>query len=69
VLGAIRRTSRQVVVVVENEALADVLARRLRAVDKEPGAVVRMAMTPDGAAAVETVRPVGALNAFILRSA
>ena len=69
VLGAIRRTSRQVVVVVENEALADVLARRLRAVDTEPGAIVRMAMTPDGAAAIETVRPVGPLSTFVLHSA
>jgi DNA repair exonuclease SbcCD ATPase subunit len=69
VLSAIRRASRQVVVVVENEALADMLSRRLRAVDSEPGAVIRMAMTPDGAAGVEGIRPVGTLSNSILKTA
>jgi chromosome segregation protein len=69
VLSAIRKTSRQVVVIVENEALADVLSRRLRAIETEPGAIVRMAMTPDGAAGIEEMRFIGALSASVLKIA
>jgi len=42
VLTAIRRTRRQVVCTVEDAALAELLARRLRSQGDEPGAVVRL---------------------------
>lgn len=48
VLSAIRRTGRQVIVAVEDSALADLLCRRLRAVQGAFGRRIELASAPDG---------------------
>jgi chromosome segregation protein len=53
VLAAIRRSGRQVVVAVEDAALADVLCRRLRSIQTEPGRRYDLNHAADGSAKVE----------------
>jgi chromosome segregation protein len=55
VLAAIRRSGRQVVVAVEDAALADVLCRRLRSSQTEPGRRYDLHHASDGSAKVEAV--------------
>lgn len=55
VLAAIRRSGRQVVVAVEDAALADVLCRRLRSSQIEPGRRYDLYHASDGSGKVETV--------------
>ncbi|HZW05869.1 MAG TPA: AAA family ATPase [Phycisphaerales bacterium] len=42
VLASIRRSDRQIICAVEDQALADLLARRLRSQSDQPGAVIRL---------------------------
>jgi ABC-type lipoprotein export system ATPase subunit len=55
VLAAIRRSGRQVVVAVEDAALADLLCRRLRSSRTEPGRRYDLAHATDGSATVDIV--------------
>lgn len=57
VLSAVRRLGRQVVVAVEDPALADLLCRRLRSTPTEGGCRYDLSMSTNGSAAIEsTVR-------------
>lgn len=58
VLSAIRRSGRQVIVAVEDDALAEVLCRRLRSSVSEPGCRFDLAVGAGGASIVRSVRPV-----------
>jgi DNA repair exonuclease SbcCD ATPase subunit len=53
VLAAIRRTGRQLIVAVEDPALADVLCRRLRSTTEEPGRRFELGTTKSGSAIIE----------------
>jgi chromosome segregation protein len=53
VLSAVRRTGRQVIVAVEDLALADVLCRRLRSTEMEPGRRFELGIGSDGSAFIE----------------
>jgi hypothetical protein len=53
VLAAIRRSGRQVVIAVGDAALADVLCRRLRSSQTEPGRRCDLSHSADGSAKVE----------------
>ena len=55
VLAAIRRSHRQIVVAVEDAALADLLCRRLRSSQTEPGRRYDLAHANDGSAKVDAV--------------
>jgi chromosome segregation protein len=55
VLAAIRRSRRQIVVAVEDAALADLLCRRLRSSHTEPGRRYDLAHASDGSAKVDGV--------------
>jgi chromosome segregation protein len=60
VLAAIRRSGRQVIVAVEDAALADVLCRRLRSTTDQPGVRFELSTKPNGAATIsarEDIRP------------
>lgn len=69
VLSAIRKSGRQVVIAVEDPALADVLCRRLRSTPIEFGRRFDLAMSTDGSAAIEATRPILPLPRETLRAA
>lgn len=58
VLAAIRRSGRQVVIAVEDAALADLLCRRLRSSTSELGVRFDLGHAPDGSAKIEAVREI-----------
>lgn len=53
ILSAVRRTGRQVIVAVEDPALADVLCRRLRSTTLEAGRRFELSTAKNGSAAIE----------------
>jgi ABC-type cobalamin/Fe3+-siderophores transport system ATPase subunit len=67
VLTAIRRTGHQVVVAVEDSALADVLCRRLRGSGGETGRRFSLKTDKTGSIAVESQSEVFPLPADVLR--
>jgi chromosome segregation protein len=69
VLAAIRRSHRQIVVAVEDAALADLLCRRLRSSQTEPGRRYDLAHASDGSAKVDAVLDVLPLTEATLRTA
>lgn len=52
VLSAVRCSGRQVVIAVEDSALADLLCRRLRSTTVEPGRRFELSLSPDGSSAI-----------------
>lgn len=66
VLAAIRRSGRQVVVAVEDVALADLLCRRLRSSTLEPGRRYELTHASDGSAEVKYMLDVSPLPADTL---
>ena len=69
VLSAIRRTGRQVIVAVENRALADVLCHKLRSTLTEPGRRFYLAMSTAGAGSIAAIEDIVPLPREILRPA
>ncbi len=69
VLSAIRRTGRQVIVAVEDEALAEVLCRRLRGTLMAPGRRFTLATNDRGSAALVAYEDVPPLQAEVLKIA
>ena len=69
VLAAIRRTNRQVIVAVEDPALADLLCRRLRSSAGETGRVFELHTSKTGAAEIINVRDIYPMPRLVLRSA
>jgi len=61
VLSAIRRTGRQIIVAVEDPALADVLCRRLRSTPLQPGRRFDLVTQPNGSAGINAQTDVAAL--------
>lgn len=66
VLSAVRRLGRQVVVAVEDTALADLLCRRLRSSVSEGGLRYDLSMGPNGSATIEHQRRLSPLPKSIL---
>lgn len=69
VLTAIRRTGRQVLVAVEDPALADVLSRRLRSATDEMGRVFELHSSKTGAAEVKEFHDIYPMQQLVLRPA
>lgn len=69
VLTAIRRTNRQVIVAVEDPALADLLSRRLRSASGDIGRVFELHTSKTGAAAIASTRDIYPMPRLVLRSA
>jgi ABC-type cobalamin/Fe3+-siderophores transport system ATPase subunit len=69
VLSAVRRTGRQVVVAVEDPALADVLCRRLRSTALEAGRRFDLRTAKNGSAMIERQLDIVPLPRQILRTA
>jgi DNA repair exonuclease SbcCD ATPase subunit len=69
VLSAVRRTGRQVIVAVEDPALADVLCRRLRSTALEPGRRFDLNIAKNGSAAIEQIVEVFPLPREVLKAA
>ena len=69
VLSAIRRTGRQIIVAVEDEALADVLCRRLRSLPNEIGRCYSLRTSKTGTGEIESARDIYPMPREILRSA
>ena len=69
VLAAIRRSGHQVIVAVEDPALADVLCRRLRSMTTEAGRRYDLGGSPDGAARVEATLDILPMKQDVLRVA
>jgi chromosome segregation protein len=69
VLAAIRRTNRQVIVAVEDPALADLLCRRLRSGDGDFGRVFELHTSKTGAAEIVNTRDIYPMPRLVLRSA
>ena len=69
VLSAVRRMGRQVVVSVEDPALADVLCRRLRSTALEPGRRFELSTSSNGSATIEHQEDIFPLLPNILRMA
>lgn len=69
VLSAIRRTDRQIIIAVEDPALADVLCRRLRSTIAEEGKRFEMALGVDGAARIESETVIAPLPDAIMQFA
>ncbi|MFL6856617.1 MAG: chromosome segregation protein SMC, partial [Allosphingosinicella sp.] len=69
VLSAIRKGKRQVVVAVEDAALADALCRRLRSTASSPGCRYDLTLGSDGASRVASVVDVAPMQSGILRLA
>lgn len=67
VLAALRQDGRQIICAIEDSALADLLARRLRSNVETPGVVYELAHSMDGTAAVVSRRDVAPPPAGILR--
>jgi ABC-type cobalamin/Fe3+-siderophores transport system ATPase subunit len=68
VLAAIRRTNRQVIVAVEDPALADLLCRRLRSGTDELGRVFELRSSKTGSAEIEGTRDVYPMPRLVLRT-
>ena len=69
VLAAIRRTNRQVIVAVEDPALADLLCRRLRSDSANIGRIFEMSTFRTGAAEIAAVRDISPMPKLVLREA
>ncbi|UWU66102.1 AAA family ATPase [Bradyrhizobium sp. NC92] len=69
VLSAIRRTGRQVVVAVENRALADVLCHKLRSTITQPGRRFDLTMSTSGSGSIAEISDVVPMPREILRPA
>ena len=69
VLAAIRRTGRQVIVAVEDPALADVLCRRLRSSVSEKGCRFDLRMSKNGSSEVAEKQDIYPMPRQVLRSA
>jgi chromosome segregation protein len=69
VLSAVRRTGRQVIVAVEDPALADLLCRRLRSTTLEAGRRFELSTAKNGSAAIERQVDIFPLPREILRIA
>lgn len=69
VLTAVRRSGRQVLVAVEDPALADVLSRRLRSVNNEIGRIFELRSSKNGAAEVQQFQDIYPMPRLVLRSA
>lgn len=68
VLSAVRRTGRQVIVAVEDPALADVLCRRLRSTDIEGGKRFELKTDKKGSATVAHESDIFKLRSRVLRA-
>lgn len=68
VLSALRQTGRQVVCAVEDEALADLLCRRLASTGDQPGRRVTIDIGAKGVAAVVALSEVAPMETGILRT-
>src|SRR5258707_963471 len=66
VLSAIRRGGRQVLVAVEDPALADLLCRRLRSTVSEPGRRYELGSGEDGAVAVQAISEIAPIPRRVL---
>jgi chromosome segregation protein len=69
VLTAIRRTGQQVLVAVEDTALANLLSRRLRSASGDLGRLFELGMSKTGTAQIESEREVYPMPRSVLRSA
>jgi chromosome segregation protein len=69
VLSAVRRTGRQVIIAVEDPALADVLCRRLRSTATASGRRFDLVTAKNGSAVIEKQADIGPLPREILRIA
>jgi chromosome segregation protein len=69
VLAAIRRTNRQVIVAVEDPALAHLLCRRLRSAAGDTGRIFELHTSKTGAAEIVSTRDIYAMPKVVLRSA
>jgi chromosome segregation protein len=69
VLTAIRRTNRQVIVAVEDPALADLLCRRLRSESAGAGRIFELRTSKTGAAEVAKARDIYPMPRLVLREA
>lgn len=69
VLAAIRRTDRQVIVAVEDPALADLLCRRLRSTTGDIGRAFELHTSKTGAAEIASTRDIYPMPKLVLRSA
>ena len=66
VLAAVRRAKHQIICTVEDRALAELLARRLRSDFDDQGAVIELAYTPGEGAGVAQVRSLAPLTRQVL---
>lgn len=66
VLAAVRRTGQQIICTVEDRALAELLARRLRSGFDDPGAVIELAYRPGEGAGVAKIRALAPLARQVL---
>ena len=69
VLASIRRTGRQVIVAVEDAALADVLCRRLRSVIGDEGKRFEMTIGLDGSAKILSETQIHPLPSSVMQIA
>lgn len=69
VLSAVRRTGRQVIISVEDPALADVLCRRLRSTPAEVGRRFELSTAKNGSAAIERQSDIFPLHQEVLQAA
>lgn len=69
VLSAIRRMGRQVIIAVEDPALADLLCRRLRSIPEEMGRRFDLTFGPNGSAIIQSAVDVRPLPREVLRLA
>jgi ABC-type cobalamin/Fe3+-siderophores transport system ATPase subunit len=69
VLSAVRRTGRQIIIAVEDQALADVLCRRLRSTTSEGGRFFELSTAKNGSATIERQLDIFPLPRGILQAA
>jgi hypothetical protein len=69
VLGAIRRTGRQVIVAVEDTALAEVLCRRLRSANEDGGRHFELRTSTSGTAEISRRQDIHPMPKLVLRQA
>lgn len=69
VLSAVRRSGRQIVIAVEDTALADVLCRRLRSSVSEKGCRIDLATSKSGAAEIVSTQIIVPMPREVLKSA
>jgi chromosome segregation protein len=69
VLTAIRRTGRQVIVAVEDVALANVLCRRLRSARGESGRLFQLHTSKTGTAEIAEIHDIYPMPRLVLRPA